>query len=306
MTEPRDAAWCAYDSLLDRLVRWGQREESIRGLILLGSRARITTPADEWSDIDLLVVTTDRDRWLGDGAWLSELGDVVVTFVEPTALAGLLERRVLFKSGMDLDLVMVSADRDLEIATAPDALAVLAAGHQVLLEKDGRFGILHDRIAAVHPPSLSSGVQWPAEAGEVANLIGDYWYHCVWTTKKLRRGEQMTALVCLNGYLRRVMLRFVEWEAKARSGGEAETWFDGRFLERWAAPDTALALRQTVARYDQTDIARALFDAMALFSRLSRDMARTVSLPYPDATEHWVRAWVQARLEEVGLTTDHQ
>ncbi|MBA3740689.1 MAG: aminoglycoside 6-adenylyltransferase, partial [Chloroflexi bacterium] len=100
----------------------------MRGLILLGSRARSELPADEWSDTDLLVFTSDADRWLRDGRWLDEIGPVILSFIEPTALGGLFERRVLFENAVDMDLVMVPLEITDEISSNDGAMPVLARG----------------------------------------------------------------------------------------------------------------------------------------------------------------------------------
>ena len=284
------------EAVLARLVAWGEAEETIRGLILLGSRARTDTPADEWSDTDVVVFATDADRWLRDAEWVDAFGEPIITFLEETGLEGLMERRVLFDDAVDLDMVIAPVERTEEILSADGALPVLARGHRVLIDKDGRFAGLSERVARADPWAIRAAASWPPDPGDVANLIGDYWYHCAWTTKKLRRGEVATALGCLNGYMARIILRFVEWQAKARSGGAAQTWFDGRYLERWAPPETVEALGRAVAHYDPQDIARSLLASMELFAALGREVAAAAAVPYPEASEAWVRRWVEQTL----------
>jgi predicted nucleotidyltransferase len=60
-----------YEEILTRFVEWAEGEESIRGAVVVGSRAR--DDADEWADLDILVVTTDPERVLSETAWLKEL-----------------------------------------------------------------------------------------------------------------------------------------------------------------------------------------------------------------------------------------
>jgi aminoglycoside 6-adenylyltransferase len=286
------------DTALERLVAWGESEPSVRGLLLLGSRARASAPADEWSDTDLLVLTTDAERWLEDAAWVTTIGRPVVTFVEQTALAGLRERRVLLDDASDLDLVMVPVARINDVLDHAGALPTLARGYRVLLDKDRLLAELAARVAGVEPTAVHHAAPWPPPPDEVANLIGDFWYHAVWTTKKLRRGELATAVGCLNGHMSRILLRFVEWQAKARSGGAVDTWFDGRFLERWAVPETIERLGTTLARYDRRDAVARLIGAVELFGVIGREVAAAASVPYPDDAERWISAWVRDRLDE--------
>ena len=70
--------------LLERVVDWAQTDGDVRALILLGSRARVDPPADEWSDTDLIVVVPDPSAFLADASWTARFGSVAVTFVEVT------------------------------------------------------------------------------------------------------------------------------------------------------------------------------------------------------------------------------
>ena len=67
--------------LLDRVVEWAQTDADVRGLLLLGSRARTEQPADEWSDTDLIAVVADPAAFLADAAWPQRFGSVAITFV---------------------------------------------------------------------------------------------------------------------------------------------------------------------------------------------------------------------------------
>jgi len=50
--------------LLQRIIDWARKEAGIRAAFLVGSGARQDHPADEWSDIDLVLVATDpRAGW---------------------------------------------------------------------------------------------------------------------------------------------------------------------------------------------------------------------------------------------------
>jgi len=287
------------DETLGRIVVWADGEETVRGLILLGSRARSELPADEWSDTDLLLFSTDPDRWLDDGRWLDAIGPVILTFVEPTALAGLFERRVLFEGAVDVDLVMVPVEAIDDVVAADGAIPVLARGYRLLVDKDGRFDKLSGLAAAADPRAIHGASPWPPALDEVANLIGDYLYHCVWIVKKLRRGELAVAVRCHNAYQGAIIRRFVAWQAEARTDGKTNTHYDGRFLERWAVPETVSGLTVTQARYDVADLARAILESMELFRMLATEVAKAVGAMYPSDAHGSIRDWVRRTLEAV-------
>ena len=50
--------------LENRVVTWAESQPSIRAILVVGSRARRDFPADEWSDLDLMIFATDFEGYL--------------------------------------------------------------------------------------------------------------------------------------------------------------------------------------------------------------------------------------------------
>ena len=287
------------DSLLERIVSWAQADGGVQACLLLGSRARRDRPADAWSDTDLILVVDDPDAFLADAAWPAQFGTVSITF-EEEAMLSLRERRVLYADGTDLDVVPMSRQRMAEHLDDPHALLVLGRGHQVLVDKVGIFEGLNDRIAHAQAAAASGpGVPEPAA---FANLVNDFWYHAVWTARKLRRGELWVARSCLDGHMKRLLLLVIEW--KADLGASTDHWFDGRFLEQRAEPSTLEALHNSFAHYDSQDVARALGATMDLFRRLARDLAVRLELPYPTGADEAATRLVTELIQPVVAVTE--
>jgi aminoglycoside 6-adenylyltransferase len=261
--------------MLERVVDHARNDPTIHGIVLLGSRARADRPADEWSDTDLLLVVDDPDAFLADAGWPARLGAMAITFLEETG-HGRRERRVLYVDGTDLDLVPISVD---EIRRGPTELAgleILRRGFRILHDRDGLLADLPAWVAD-HPVSDD----WPPQVVAFENLVSDFWYHAVWTARKLRRGELWVALRCLDGYMKGRLLTILEWQARSRDGADADPWFDGRFLERWADAEAVAGLRGAFAHNDAADVARARRATMALFRHEAGDLAVRLELPYP-------------------------
>jgi len=89
----------AYEQIIERFVRWAEAQPDIGTAFVIGSQARTTRPADEWSDLDLVVTVNQPERYLFETDWLEEIGNPWVTFVEGTGDQR--ERRVLFEGGFD-------------------------------------------------------------------------------------------------------------------------------------------------------------------------------------------------------------
>ncbi len=214
---------------------------------------------------------------------------MVVTFTEATGLGGLTERRVMFEDGTDVDLVPIPIERMDELMSQAGALPVLSRGFRVLVEKDGLFTGLADRVAAADARGLHGASPWPPDADVVLNQISSYLYHCSWIARKLRRGEITVALDCHNGFQADILLRFVEWQARARSNDATWTLYEGRFLEDWAPGETVEALAVTRARYDPDDLMRSVVQSLAMFELLAREVVAAVGAEYPAPAHEWTR-----------------
>lgn len=276
--------------LLERVIDRARGDAGIHGLVLLGSRARTEHPADTWSDTDLLVLVDDPEAFLAEAGWPMHLGVVSTTFLESTH--GRRERRVLFADGTDLDMIPVGVDELASVVS--EAADVLARGHRVVLDKDGLLEDLSERVARAIAQRRDD---WPPSLVAFENLVADFWYHAVWTARKLRRGELWVALGCLDGYMKRRLLTIIEWQARARGDGQADAWIGGRFLERWADPETVEALRGAFAHYEAPDVSRALRATMDLFRRLALDLSIRLELPYPERADDAATGMVNELLD---------
>lgn len=269
-----------YDAIIDRFTSWAQGNSDVQAAIVIGSRARTDHPADPWSDLDIVTFADDPARLLEDRSWLERLGEPAITFVHGTPIGGFAERRVLFRNGCDLDIPILPASlidtltRDVPDASLTDVFGgVMARGYRILLDRSGK---LEKSLAG-----MSSPMPTPPTQASFDETLADFWYHCVWTDKKLRRGEIYTAHDCLDGYLRHLMMRLVRWNAD-----HGRSWHGTRFMEEWLPTEVADLLPGTWALHTARDIARAMERMMLVVSRLAPRIAADHGLTYrPDAED---------------------
>lgn len=294
-----------FEELLARLRDWGEAEDDVRGVILFGSRARASRPADRWSDVDLLVVCRDPAARLGNTDWLEQLGDARICFLETNPVDGEQERRILFANGLDADLSFVQARRLrlLRFALGPAGLlvprslrrearagaqalaAIMRPGYRVLLDKDG---LIEKTVALVlRQPSP------PPQERRLEEIASDFWYHAVWTAKKLRRGELWTAKGCCDAYLKD---RVAEVLSLGRERPEGLGTV--RFIDETLDAETAQLLRESHAKYDRADLARALKVTLDLFSQAVRETSDRLGLALDESEEEFARAEVARVLAE--------
>jgi aminoglycoside 6-adenylyltransferase len=276
-------------AFLDRVVGWAAAREDVRLAMLIGSQARTEPPADVWSDVDLVLGVRAPDRLLDRSNWLNALGEVAITYVEPTPIGGQRERRVLFADGLDVDCTIVLAE-DLHLLLAePDVATALGHGCRVLVDKDGHGSALQAVPAHHTDPVLS-------DQEEFDTLAAEFWYHAVWAARKLARGELWVATQCCNGHMQRLLVQTWAYQVQLGEGAARRTWYGGRFLEKWADPTMLAAFRDIVSAYDETALRRALAASMDAFAMAAREVAAKRGLIYRDYAEAAARHWAAAAL----------
>jgi aminoglycoside 6-adenylyltransferase len=285
----------AYAQLIGRFVKWAKTEPGVRTAIIIGSRARTDNhPADEWSDLDIVMFVTNPEHYLTRPGWIEEIGNPWLTFIEPAGAGQGMERRVLFEGGLDTDFAFIPVNlihQMEEMGLPSDVADILRRGVEVLFDKDG----LWERLQV--PRQESQSPQPPSQA-EFLELVNDFWYHAVWTAKKLRRGELWVAKGCSDNYMKSQLLRMVEWHARARNGWDYDIWHKGRFLEQWASHQFVKALPDVFAYYDREDLWRGLLATMDLFRWLTVETAERLDFSYPTGADEHVAKLVHKLFSE--------
>ena len=277
-----------FDALLEKIVAFANHDERVTAVIMIGSQARPSKAADEYSDIDLIWVTSDTNCFIHSNDWLSAIGTHHIAFTEKT-IAGADEKRVMFEDALDVDFIIVSSADMASVLADGAALSILQSGYRILVDKVGIQ-------AAIPSPIPSTPYVFPSE-DTYANVVHDFWYHAIWTTKKLLRGELWAAKFCLDGYMKHKLLWMVECYEHAHHGTACNTWYNGRFIDTWAEDGIMAQLATTFAHYDRQDMALALKKTMALFRHLASRAAKKAGYTYPLEADEYAARWVNGKLD---------
>jgi aminoglycoside 6-adenylyltransferase len=245
------------------IVGWAMREDDVRAVTVVGSRARADPPADDWSDLDLMIYARTPARLLSDTDWLATIWPVWVSV--PFLTAGdEPELLVLFAGGHDVDLVINPVASLVDMAER----GVLPPGHRrgarVLVDKDDL--VSHTLPSSFGPPNgpLPSAAEYSAQ-------VAGFWYGAHYVAKQIRRGDLWVVKI-RDAELKGAVLRMTEWHARA-ANPSVDTWHMGRFLERWADPRVVAALSGAFGRFDVADSWAALLATMDLFTWIARETA---------------------------------
>jgi len=260
--------------MIDKIQSFVTKYPCILSAVIIGSQARVKKPADEYSDIDIILISDDSDYLIHSVEWIHEIGDFDINFLEDT-LAGAKERRVIFANNVDVDFIILSVDSvlspDKSVCILPDyALSIFKSGFIFLKDQIGFEKYLLESITKSDDELIESATSFISQT-EFDNMCNDFYYHCVWTAKKIARGELLTAKNCLDRYMKDILVRVIELIEKTDG---KNTWYDGRFIETWAESDILDKLSNCYALYDELSLVHTLLDNIDLFSSLLNQLAQ--------------------------------
>lgn len=263
-----------YQKIKERLLSIAEQNGDVQAIIAIGSTVRDYAKADEFSDMDLILATDEPNQWLY-GDYPEMLGEIKISFVEKT-IAGGMERRLIYAGGLDVDLIVLTPEQLEDAVEKGVSEQVMNRGYVVLYDNmDIAVSIKENVEVRVKQRVISEK--------EFINLVEDFWFHTVWASKKILRGELWTAKMCIDAYLKNLLLRVMESEALASE--KSDVWHNGRFLEKWAGEDTVIALESCFARYEKNSMIFALLQTAGLFGKLAHSVAELCHYEYPQKAE---------------------
>ena len=270
-----------YADLKEKLIAIAKENDSIKSVVAIGSSVRDYNKADEYSDIDLIIATTEPDSFLYSDELLSQLGDIKITFTEHT-LGGGMERRILFDGSLDADFIIFTPEQFVSAVTDGVANEVMNRGYLVLYDDMDITPLLEKHIVpSVRTVSMSEN--------EFINIVNDFFFHTVWASKKILRGEMWVAKMCIDAYLKNHLLSVIEYNGFLSDN--KDVWHCGRFLEKWAKQgvlllNNVLTVRKGQANSHKTMI-KALFSTAELFSVNAKAVADKTGYKYPDKAQDY-------------------
>ncbi|MBN1200627.1 MAG: aminoglycoside 6-adenylyltransferase [Anaerolineae bacterium] len=246
-----------YADTIERICVWSQQTEEIKGTIIIGSQARDISRADQWSDLDLMVLVQTPDLFLKKNQWLGRFGNVVCAYNHITPLYSSswdwCVKRVLFDDNRDIDFSILPYEHLDEIVAINQT--IMLKGHQVIY--DAHAPLLESSFGALKTADQDSAATLPTE-DEWRNTINDLLYHIIWAFKKIKRQELWVAVSDINQHISSLLLRLIEWHTESITHQPTTIAYHGRFLEMRATGEVISRLRHCFTTYDSENAIETL------------------------------------------------
>lgn len=263
------------------ILEYASRDTDIKAIVLIGSSVRETVTADAFSDLDLIIATENPEKWL-TGEYPERFGTVSISFIEP-ALGDGKERRIIYDEDKDVDMIIFTPEQFVNNIKNGVVQWVMNRGYEVMYDSGGFTELIKQYV------NNESSNPKMSEA-EYRNLVNDFYFHNIWASKKLKRGEIWAAKMCVDGYLKNHLLKMMELYCFLQDG--RDVWHEGRFLDQWAEDDILKELKYCFAHYEKDDIMRALLATHKLFDRIAKTVAEMLGYHYPYEAEKCAKGYI--------------
>lgn len=271
-----------YIDIKEKIIEYAGKDGDIKAIIAIGSSTREEVRADEYSDLDLIIVSDNPDRWYC-GEYPNLLGDVRISFIEPT-LGGGKERRCIYDEDRDVDMIIFTLSQFEKALREGVASWVMNRGYEVLYD-----AIAIQKEIGIYVKKSHSNPNMTVE--EFDNMLNDFYFHNIWASKKLLRGELWSAKMCVDAYLKNYLLKAMELYCYEIEG--KDVWHDGRFIDKWAGEQISNELKNCFAHYEKEDVLNALKATNILFEDLTRKIAVEKGFKYPDKAAKCAKVYLE-------------
>jgi aminoglycoside 6-adenylyltransferase len=268
--------------VIDQLKHWADAQPNVRTLILTSSRADPHRQPDLLSDYDVEVFVRDLTPFTADDAWVRTFGKIMVRWPmtpRPTFSDDWITQLVLYEDGTRIDFQVTSLP--------PSAGEDFDSGYRVLMDKDNVAATLPE------PTHTEYRIQLPT-AEAFGERINAFWWDIVYIAKALRRGELNYAKHMMEGPVRaRKLQPLIEWYIALSHEEPVKTGLYGRWFHQYLTPDLWSDYLRTFAGAEFADNWRALNATLAFVRKLGHAIARTLEVPYPEATDRKVTNYIE-------------
>lgn len=165
--------------LLSQLITILQGYGEVIAVAINGSVVRDS--ADEWSDLDVIVVVTDMKPFFPSLTWLHPIGKIFT--YDQSANARRCISRIVFDDLRHVDLSFYTLEAVLKL-TSEDSVSFWQGAEVVVSRSES----VSEKLSATYTPPISTFSREDFET-----MANDFWFKCVLAVTKVARNDRLIA-----------------------------------------------------------------------------------------------------------------
>ncbi len=252
------------------IIKTAVADNRVRAVLLNGSRVSSKVKKDRYQDFDVVFMVHDINSFIDDPNWTDIFGEILIMQTPDVMLLGKkdLNKRIsftylmLFKDGNRIDLTLFPADK-IKTDYQVDSLT------GVLLDKDGLFKDIppaNDRDYLIKKPS----------AKEFSDHCNEFWWVSTYVSKGLARKEITYAKAMMDGPVRRMFMKMLEWYIGIKTNFLVSFGKDGRFIKDCVSEEL---YRQILKTYPDAEIGN-MWNSLLLMTDLFKKFSGKVKTEF--------------------------
>jgi len=303
---------------INQFIKWSKLRNDIRATMVFGSQAKKNhNHADEWSDIDIAIITSKPGLYTKSISWMYELSPMWAGLVDTkedwggvAAASGF----SVYKGGLIVDFVILPKLRtqivkvciqllnlrpkvwhrtdNPIIELCNELLGFFRRGVIVLFDKDG----LTEKLGKV-AETIPEYFQPPPSAEEFQIYVDNFWIDPPRVVASLQRGKLVWAMRCTRPIMKQ-LYKMAEWHTRSNQEWDRGTEYSLKMIEKWADPCLADTLPRIYAHYDYEDMWKALLEMMRLYRQLAMETAYKFGYDCDMTTANNVSEWIHKCYQE--------
>jgi len=257
-------------TFLDKVLDIARNKESVRLVVMNGSRVNPNIAPDKYQDYDIVFYVFNYKEFLKDNAYLNTLGEVLVKQYSSDQRDGSLNIEdsfiymIQFKDGNRLDLTI----RDIKYAVADfndDSLS------KVLLDKEG--------LSLIDNPNESSYYVKPITKEDFNFCINEFYWVCPYIAKSVKREQLFYAIKHLD-IIRHELETMIDWWIGDKHNFKISVGKGKSRYKDLLPEDIYNQYILTYPNINEKNIINALIVSINLFDYLANELKEKYNLKY--------------------------
>ena len=261
------------DTLINQIA---QSDDRIRAVLLNGSRANPKVRKDNFQDFDIVFIVNNFNSFLKDHSWVDIFGKRLIMQLPDTLKISECDKNedisfaylMLFEDGNRIDLTLFPKEK-MNAHFKQDSLI------KVLLDKDGLF--------SVFTPSSDKDywIKKPNEK-EFLDHCNEFWWVSTYVAKGLVRKEITYAKAMMEGPVRKMFMKMLEWHIGVKYDFKISLGKDGKFVQQYVSEEMYKKILATYPDSDAGHIWNSLFIMTDLFKEFSITIKNNLDFQWND------------------------
>jgi len=280
--------------VIEKLQNWANENNSVRAVILTGSRVTPNSHTDIFSDYDVELYVKNIQQFMND-EWLTFFGDIMIRWpLKPmsTFNKDWITRLVLFENEVRIDFQITSKK-----SIDPSAYD---SGYKVLVDKDSLTKNLNKATFSKYVIKKPTKEEYEA-------LVNGFFWDATYVVKNLWRDELCYAKYMLDNIIRFEYLhKMIDWHIAMQHNWSISTNKYGGFFKRYLDSRTWTELQATFSDAGIENNWQAFFNMIDLFRKLAKSVAKNLGYEYLDEIDQKVTEYCKkvkkSSLKNRGIT----